>query len=202
MKKILAAIFAALIFCAFAASFCSCGRYDDGRNKQTATDEIDKDTTEPSDDTAGADDTAAADSATEEAETTVLLSFIERVSGTYRMSGKSVYRGDEDHYYNDSGTNELDVTYDVVVKAREDGKADVSIQWGDGASNDEVAEVDEENKTITFKMPYAWGYEYDCTMTFDDGGSRVFAQLHMYVEGTNWKEQQVSEDIDLEGYNQ
>ena len=195
MKKILYVTFALLIIGAIAVSFCACGGGDNpsGRNGAQTTGAGGSDVETGGADTAGA--------TTEEAVTAEReLTFIERVSGSYDMYGKAVYQGDENHYYTDSGTNELNVNYTVTVKAGEDGKADVNINYGEG-SNDEVGEIDEDSKTITFTTPYAFGYYYQCTLTFDDGGGRVFAQLHMHCEGENWEGKAVSEDIDLEGYS-
>lgn len=190
MKKIFSALLALFVAGVFAASLCAC---DEGFHHPGGSESRNED------DTVAAD-TAGADTAGAETEPAVILPFIERVSGTYHMSGLAVYHGDEDHYYTDSGTNELNVRYDVTVKPSDGGNADVTIDYGEGSNSDPAAVIDEDAKTITFKVPYAWGYEYDCTMTFNEDGKRVEAELHMHVEGTNWEEKQVSEDVDLSGY--
>ena len=112
-------------------------------------------------------------------------SFIEKICGSYRMSGNS-HLISEKARFSESGGKDQSVEYTVTVTDANDGT--INIQVSDGITVNATVNVETKTATASFVPPAAaeagnTDFRYDFVMTFDVSGKTVSADLNIKITG-------------------
>lgn len=132
-------------------------------------------------------------------ETTEAPTFIEQICGTYSISGTEKIINDT-VYFDETGSQEAPITLTATISDAGNQQVNLTLTDKDGEGDTVTAKVDEANRMITFRYPYAYGYYYeDCNIKFTISGDDISITLHMYGEGEDWKGETVGRGIDGSG---